>query len=120
VRRNETTGTKKNLGHSQTRTVDREIVVAVRRRNGEGDAGDAEKLGKISGHKESGSLADGSSCYERQLDMDIARQFVGSVAGRFERERAKNVRKTRLYGSLESVWKAGILAHQHLSQIPGP
>jgi hypothetical protein len=87
VRRNETTGTQKDLGHSQTRTVEREIVVAVRRRIGNGDAEDAEKLGKISGHKErleSGSLAYGSSCYERQLDMDIARQFVGSVAGRFE------------------------------------
>jgi hypothetical protein len=95
---------QENLGHSQTRAVEREIVVAVRRRIGDGDAEDAEKLGRISGHKESGSLAYGGSCYERQLDMDIARQFVGSVAGRFER--AKNLRKTRLCGWLESVGKA--------------
>jgi hypothetical protein len=55
--------------HSQTRTAEREIVVAVRRSNGDGDAEGAEKLGKISGHKESESLAYGSSCYECQLDM---------------------------------------------------
>jgi hypothetical protein len=91
VRPNETTGTQKNLGHSQTRTIEREFVVAVRRRTGDGDAEDAEKLGKISGHKESGSLAYGGSCYERQLDMDIAQQFVGSVAGRLEREREQRM-----------------------------
>jgi hypothetical protein len=54
---------------SQARTVEREILVAVRRRNDYGDAGDAKKLGKISKHKGGESLAYGSSCYERQLDM---------------------------------------------------
>jgi hypothetical protein len=53
--------------------VERETVEAVRRRNDDGDAEEAEKLGKISGHKEGGSLAYGSSCYERQIDMGIAR-----------------------------------------------
>jgi hypothetical protein len=86
MRRHETTGAQKNLGHSQTWTVERAIVVvvvAVRRRNGDGEAEeeDAEKFGKICGRKDSGSLAYGSSCYERQLDMDIGRQFVDSVAG---------------------------------------
>jgi hypothetical protein len=36
------------------------------------------------------------------LQMEVARQFVGGVAGRFERERAKNLRKMRLYGWMES------------------
>jgi hypothetical protein len=55
--------------------------------------------------------------------MDIAWQFLGSVAGRFERERERG-RESKECAQDETLLIVGKRreggTHQHLSQIPGP